>query len=112
MSNSETLTAAAASIGDSLIRKPIVKSLCALTDRGIAVALQNGEFPKPIWLDGRNPAWFASEIRGWLELKRLQRDTPDPTREALRAMLREKQREGGQKGQRARKANDLQAEQA
>ena len=95
----EAAIAAAAGV-DPLLRKSTVRALTTLTDHGIAVALQAGTFPKPCWLDGRNPAWFASDVRAWLEAKRAERGAPDPAREAVRA----KQVEGGRKAQSIRKS--------
>lgn len=83
----------AAATGDALLRKAVVLSICSLSEKGLHLRLAAGTFPKPVYLDARNPAWLASEIRAWIEDLRKQRDAGEITPE--RAAYKEAQRRGG-----------------
>lgn len=92
----------AAATGDALLRKAVVLSICSLSEKGLHLRLAAGTFPKPVYLDARNPAWLASEVRTWIENLKRQRDEGHVTAE--RAAYREAQRRGGVNAQAARRA--------
>ncbi len=87
----------AAATGDALLRKAVVLTVCGLSEKGLHLRLAEGVFPKPVWLDARNPAWLASEIRAWIE--RLKHDRDHDIVTPKRAAYNDARRRGGLKAQ-------------
>lgn len=90
--------------GDALLRKAAVLVTCGLSEKGLHLRLAAGEFPKPIWLDARNPAWLASEIRAWIGRLKSERDNDIVS--PKRATYNEARRRGGLKAQALKRASN------
>jgi prophage regulatory protein len=79
--------------GDALLRKAVVLSICSLSEKGLHLRLAAGTFPKPVYIDARNPAWFASEIREWILKLKEERDAGFVSQ--TRANVMDARRRGG-----------------
>ena len=87
----------------ALLRKATVLAITGLTDKGLALRLRSGAFPRPVLLDARNPAWLATEVREWIASLVAARDTDSktPTRIAYEAA----RKRGGETAQARRRAS-------
>ena len=80
-----------------LLRKAEVCNRTGLSERAISDRLAAGSFPKPVFIDARNPAWIESEVLAWIQQRIADRDhdiVPPG-----RAALIEARRLGGRKAQ-------------
>lgn len=68
-----------------LIRKPRVKDLTGLSDRGIDNRVRKGAFPPPVLLDARQTAWVEREVVEWVQGRVAARDAGElpPARAAI-----------------------------
>jgi prophage regulatory protein len=51
---------------DTLMRRPDVERVIGLSRSTIYVAMDRGEFPRPIKIGKRAVAWRESDIKAWL----------------------------------------------
>lgn len=58
---------------DRFMRLPEVISTCALSRSTIYDLISREQFPSQISLGGKNVAWLASEIDGWMQARIAQR---------------------------------------
>ena len=59
---------------DRFMRLPEVISTCGLSRSTIYDLISREQFPSQISLGGKNVAWLASEIDGWMQSRITQRD--------------------------------------
>ena len=58
---------------DRFMRLPEVISTCGLSRSTIYELISREQFPSQISLGGKNVAWLASEIDGWMQARIAQR---------------------------------------
>ncbi|MEN4768869.1 helix-turn-helix transcriptional regulator [Duffyella gerundensis] len=58
---------------DRFMRLPEVISTCGLSRSTIYDLISREQFPSQISLGGKNVAWLASEIDGWMQVRIAQR---------------------------------------
>lgn len=58
---------------DRFMRLPEVISTCGLSRSTIYDLISREQFPSQISLSGKNVAWLASEIDGWMQARIAQR---------------------------------------
>lgn len=80
-----------------LMRKAEVCNKTGLSERAISDRLAAGSFPKPVFIDARNPAWIESEVLAWIQQRIADRDNEIVP--PGRAALIEARRMGGRKAQ-------------
>lgn len=70
-----------------LLRKPRVRDLTGLSDRGIDNRVRKGAFPAPVLLDARQTAWVEAEVLAWVQERIAARDAGEvqPERAAIEA---------------------------
>ncbi|BDT57225.1 hypothetical protein MasN3_07190 [Massilia varians] len=49
-----------------VLRRPKVQERTGLSKSGIYLAIQNGEFPRPIQIGKRAVGWLECDIEAWL----------------------------------------------
>ena len=57
-------------MSDSLLRRPDVEQLTGLSRASIYLAMQRGEFPRPVRIGRRMVAWPRSVIDDWIERRK------------------------------------------
>ncbi len=57
----------------TLIRRPQVEGLTALSRSRIYAMMAVGDFPKPVRLGEKSVAWVLSDIQSWIEARIAER---------------------------------------